>query len=90
MIKQDTIVEKILAYLNGEFDAAALVLWSEDALVNLLESDEEAPNEEIIIDILGYIGAADSPSFPLTWEVLSGFLDQLGAKVRVTLAEKAG
>ena len=30
-----------------------------------------------------YIGAGDTPGFPLTWEVLSGFLDTLGMKVRV-------
>jgi hypothetical protein len=33
--------------------------------------------------ILGYLGAGDSADFPLTWEVLSKFLEQLGTKVRV-------
>lgn len=49
--------------------------------MELSERDDEF--EPTLLDILGYIGAGDTPGFPLSWGVLSGFLDQLGVHVRV-------
>jgi hypothetical protein len=83
MITQEIVVEKILAYLNGKLTEEELVHWAEDAFVTLSESDTNVANEETIMDVLGYIGAGDTPGFPLTWSVLSKFLVQLGTKVRV-------
>jgi hypothetical protein len=51
--------------------------------VALSESDEDIPNEENMLDVLSYIGAGDNPGFPLTWSVLSEFLERLGTRVRV-------
>lgn len=84
MITQEVVVQKIVAHLNGEIDETALVHWAEDALLQLVESDGEVPNEKALMDALMYIGAGDSPDFPLTWQVLSGFLEQLGATIHVT------
>jgi hypothetical protein len=53
-------------------------------VVELTESDVEIPNEQAVLDILMAVGAGDSPGFSLTWEALSGFLDRLGVRVRVT------
>jgi hypothetical protein len=83
MITQETVVEKILAHLNGDLTELELVHWAEDALFELTESDQDVPNEDPIIDILAYLGAGDTPGFPLSWSVLSGFLGQFGVKVRV-------
>jgi hypothetical protein len=83
MITQESVTKKILAHLNGTVSERELVHWAENALVSLSESDEDVPNEALLMDILGYIGAGDSPGFPLTWEILSGFLEQLGTRVRV-------
>ncbi len=83
MITQELVADKILAYLNGRIDEIELVHWAEDALFELTESDTEVPNEKAVMDVLMYIGAADTPGFPLTWDILSGFLEQLGMKVRV-------
>lgn len=58
-----------------------LIAWAEDFFVELSERDDEF--EPTLLDILGYIGAGDTPGFPLSWGVLSGFLDQLGVHVRV-------
>ncbi|MBZ0290855.1 MAG: hypothetical protein K8I30_24730 [Anaerolineae bacterium] len=88
MITQETVVEKILLHLNGKITELELVHWAEDALLELTERDDEIPNEQAVMDALMYIGAGDSPGFPLTWEVLSGYLEQFGTKVRV-LAESA-
>jgi hypothetical protein len=83
MITQEMVVQKILAHLNGDMSESDLVHWAEDAFVTLTESDEDVPNEQVVMDALMYIGAGDTPYFPLTWEVLSDFLEQLGTKVRV-------
>jgi hypothetical protein len=83
MITQEQIAQKILQYLNGQVDLPTLVQWSEETLFNLSESGDDVPGESSMMRILGYLGAGDSADFPLTWEVLSKFLEQLGTKVRV-------
>jgi hypothetical protein len=83
MITQEVVAQKILDYLNGELDLMTLVHWSEDSLFSLSESDEAIPNEQTLMRVLGYLGAGDSADFPLTWEMLSQFLEQLGTRVRV-------
>jgi len=80
MITQEIVAQKILDYLNGRLDLVDLVHWSEDALFSLSESEDDIPNEKLLMRILGYIGAGDSADFPLTWEVLSEFLSSLGVK----------
>jgi len=88
MITQELVVEKIVAHLNGELTEKGLVHWAEDALFALTESDVDILNEEVILDVLTYVSAGDTAGFPLSWSVLSGFLQQLGVKVRV-VAEAA-
>lgn len=66
MITQDVVVEKILAHLNHQITEAELVQWAEDALVKVFESDADIPNEEAILDVLTYLGAGDTPGFPLS------------------------
>ena len=83
MITQDVVVNHILAHLNGTLSETELVHWAEDALFELTESEVDITNEAVIIDILAYLGAGDTPGFPLSWSVLSGFLEQFGVKVRV-------
>ncbi len=83
MITQEVVVEKILAHLNHRMTETELVRWAEDALVMVAESDEDIPNEETIMDVLAYLGAGDSPGFPLSWSVLSAFLARFGVKVQV-------
>jgi hypothetical protein len=83
MITQEIVVQKILEHLNGTLSEIELVHWAENAFVSLTKSDTDIPNEQIVLDTLMYIGAGDSPGFPLTWEVLSGFLEQLGTRVRI-------
>lgn len=83
MITQDTVVEKILAHLNHQMTEEQLVHWAEDALVEVTESDADIPNEEALLDVLAYLGAGDTPGFPLSWAVLSEFLARFGVRVHV-------
>lgn len=79
----EAVIEQLLAYLNQRIDRQALVHWAEDALFALSESDADIPNVDVLMEVLGYLGAADTPSFPLTWERIAAFLEKLGAHVEV-------
>lgn len=83
MITQTLVSQKILDHLNGKLSQDELVTWAENAFVELTESNLEVDNEQVLLDALGYIGAGDSPGFPLSWAVLSSFLEAMGTKVRV-------
>ncbi len=78
MITQSIISQKILDHLNGKLSQEDLVAWAENAFVELTESDREAGNEQVLLDVLAYIGVGDSPGFPLSWTVLSSFLESMG------------
>ena len=84
MITPELVVQRILAHLNGGITEAELVQWAEDAFVLLSESNVDVANEQAVMETLMYIGAGDQPGFPLSWSVLSQFLERLGMKVRVT------
>jgi hypothetical protein len=86
MITQEVLAEKILAYLNGQMSLEALVAWAEDAIVGFTESDERPANADAVWDTLLYLGAADSPGFPLTWEAIKEMLEHLGRPVQRVMA----
>ncbi len=50
------------------------------------ELDERPPNEDEVWDILLYIGAGDTPYFPLTWDVIKEFLERLGRPIQKVVA----
>ncbi|HVU14714.1 MAG TPA: hypothetical protein VHD90_25735 [Phototrophicaceae bacterium] len=86
MITQEVLADQILAYLNGRTSLAELVAWAEDALVAFTESDQRPANADAIWDTLLYLGAADSPGFPLTWEAIKAMLGHLGRPVQSVMA----
>ncbi len=86
MITQDMLVTRLLAYLNGTTTLQELVHWAEDAIVTFTESDQRPANAAAVWDILLYLGAGDSPDFPLTWEVIRDMLQRLGRPVQQVVA----
>ncbi|MAS32578.1 MAG: hypothetical protein CL610_01140 [Anaerolineaceae bacterium] len=81
LITRQIILERLDAYLNHQITLVELVDWAENALT---EPDiPENENADLIMDVLMYLGAADTHGFPLTWDVLSDFMDKLGGSVRV-------
>lgn len=82
MITRGLVVEKILAHLNQQMSEKELVHWAEDALLELTESDHETADDAILMDVLAYIGAGDSPGFALSGAALARLLAQLGVRVR--------
>ena len=81
-ITRQTVRDKLLAYLNRQITLAELVDWAENTFID----DELHPPEDVdmLNDILSYLAAADTQQFPLTWEICSDFLNQLGVTVQVT------
>ena len=84
MITKELIVDKILDHLNGDLSEDELVNWAEYAYITLSSDDADEPAEDTIMEMLDYIGAGDEDGFPLTWTILSGFLEELGARVSVS------
>ena len=83
MISRQIILDQLNAYLNHQMTLAVLVAWAENALI---EPDFSADEDvDLLMDVLMYLGAADSRGFPLTWEVLSDFLTRLGGRARVVV-----
>ena len=81
MITRQTVSEHLIAYLNSALSLAALVDWAESCFVD----GGFAPDEDIdlLTDMVMYIAGADRPYFPLTWEIVSDFLQRLGSPVKV-------
>jgi hypothetical protein len=81
MITRQLILEKLNAYLNHQIALDELVDWAEKSLIEpRFPGDEDS---DALMDVLMYLGAADSRGFPLTWEILSDFMTRLGGNVRV-------
>lgn len=83
-ITRQTVSAWLLAYLNGELTLAELVDRAENTFID----DYLAPDEdvELLNDLLGYIAAADTPQFPLTWELCTEFMARLGTPIKVVVA----
>ncbi len=76
-----TIANKLIAYMNGHASLAELVDWAETILIDTPLETAEAS------DVLAYVGAADVDGFPLGWSECQEFLAKLGVTVRVEMME---
>jgi hypothetical protein len=87
MITRQHVSDKLLAYLNGVITLAELVDWTESRLVE----GGFGPDDDIdmLMDIVMYLAGADSPRFPLTWDVCQDFMKQLGTPVKVVTVSAA-
>lgn len=83
MITRQIVLDKLNAYLNGDIQLDELVDWAETALIE--PSFSELDDADLFMDVLMYLGAADTRGFPLTWEILSNFLARLGGRARVVV-----
>ena len=81
IITRQMVSQQLLAYLNHELTLDELVDWAERTFIDAAlepEADTDLPN-----DILGYLAAADTAQFPLTWDQCAEFMDRLGTPVKV-------
>lgn len=87
IITRKTVSNKLLAYLNQEMTLAELVNWAENTFIDAsLEPEEDI---EVLNNILSYLAAADSKQFPLTWDICTQFLNNLGVTIQVTVTSQA-
>lgn len=81
IITRQVLSDHLLSYLNHERTLDELVDWAECTFIDdVLEPDEDI---ELLSDILGYLAAADTAQFPLTWDLCAEFMDRLGTPVKV-------
>ncbi|MBX3082127.1 MAG: hypothetical protein KF716_10885 [Anaerolineae bacterium] len=81
MTTRHLVLDYINRYLNGQITLAQLVEWAETTLIEPAIPDNE--DADVIMDVLSYLGAADTRGFPLTWGLLTEFIERLGGTVRV-------
>ena len=87
MITRQVVTKKLLAYLNNQLPLVQLVDWAENCMV---EGGFAPDNDiEMLVDIVMYLAGADRPQFPLTWDVCSDFMNQLGTPVKVVPVDAA-
>jgi hypothetical protein len=83
MTTRQTILEHLNRYLNQQMTLGELVDWAESTLIEPDFSDGE--DVDLLMDVLTYLGAADTRGFPLTWDVISDFVTRLGGTMRVVV-----
>lgn len=83
MITREIVRNQILAYLNHEISLAQLVDWAEDGV---FEAELDEKEIELLMEILGRLGAADVEEFALTWDDYFAMLSKLGYRPQVVTA----
>ncbi len=83
LLTRHEVLNRLIAYLNHEFTLSELVGWAENALIEPDIPDSE--DADLLMDVLTYLGAADTRGFPLTWDILTDFVERLGGNVRVVV-----
>ncbi len=81
VITQDVLLNKLHGFIRHEITLPALVAWAENTFVDediVIEGDFD-----LLDDIIMYLAAADTRGFPLTWDVLTEFVEKLGGKMPV-------
>lgn len=79
MITRAAVIQKLDNYLNHKITLAQIVDWAENCFIEGGFLPEE--DTDMLVDIVMYIAGADTPYFPLTWDTILEFLEQLGARV---------
>jgi hypothetical protein len=80
MITRNTVASQLRDYLQHRISRAALVDWTEHAM---MEEDFDELDVEMIRDITSRLGLADVREFGLTWEDCEGFLSRLGYRTKI-------
>lgn len=81
MVTKAVLLEKLYSFIRHETTLPVLVDWAENWFV---DGDVDLDDDvELLSDIIMYLAAADTRGFPLTWEVLSEFVEKLGGKMPV-------
>ena len=80
MVNKKIVAHKLLAYLQHNLSLEDLVDWAETAY---MEGDFEQDDAQILTDILGKIGLADTENFGLLWSDCEYMMSKLGYNIQV-------
>jgi hypothetical protein len=83
-ITEQTVAEKLAAFLHHELSLAELVDWAEDAV---FEGDVAEESTEELMNVLTRLGVADVREFGLTWEEVESLLRDLGYEAHVDIVK---
>ena len=81
-ITNQTVAEKIAAYLHHELTLAQLVDWAENAM---LDGEFDESSAATLANVVSRLGVADLRAFGLTWEDCEAALQQLGYSAQVAI-----
>ncbi len=88
VITRQIVSGKLLDYLNRHLTLPELVDWAENTFIDSTLAPEA--DIDLLNDILGYLAAADTSQFPLTWDTCADFMARLGSPVKVVSVEAIG
>ena len=81
LVTREVLLAKLRSFIRHETTLPELVDWAENYFVDgELDLEEDV---ELISDVLMYLAAADSRGFPLTWDILTEFVEKLGGTMPV-------
>ncbi len=82
-ITRAATADKLRDYVQGSIDQTELVDWAERAM---MDAEFDAPDAEMLSDIIGRLGLADVAEFGLRWQDCEEFLRRLGYRATVTVS----
>ena len=82
VITKEVLLNILHAFIRHDITLPVLVAWAENTFVDDDIEIEDA-DFDLLDDIIMYLAAADTRGFPLTWDVLTEFVEKLGGKMPV-------
>ncbi len=81
VITREVLLEKLYAYIRHEVTLSEIVDWAENVFV---DDDVDVEGDvELLMDVIFCLAGGDTDLFPLTWDVLTEFVEKLGGKMPV-------
>ena len=83
IITREVLLEKLYAFIRHETTLPELVNWAENVFVDDDVDVDVEGDTELLMDIIFCLAGSDTDLYPLTWDVLAGFVERLGGKMPV-------
>ena len=81
IITREVLLEKLYAFIRHETTLPELVNWAENVFVD--DDVDVEGDTELLMDIVFCLAGSDTDLYPLTWDVLTEFVEKLGGKMPV-------
>ena len=81
IITREVLLEKLYAFIRQETTLPELVNWAENVFVD--DDVDVEGDTELLMDIVFCLAGSDTDLYPLTWDVLTEFVEKLGGKMPI-------